>query len=143
MRACKKNAKQKRRTASLLSEIRGDPALQLLLPKSVVAGAVLEHASNAMAKFLSQGPTVFKIGITHQPHHRWHNTVYGYKHDLDRYQKMVLLFITADPIAAAFLEAALIDRFTATPGCRNKAKGGENLHGMCSPYFTYVVLRCL
>ena len=40
---------------------------------------------------------------------------------------MVLLFITADPIAAAFLEAALIDRFTATPGCRNKAKGGENM----------------
>ena len=127
----------------LVQDIHNDSSLQLLLPKSLLAGAVLDHAMSAMTKLLELGPTVFKIGITHQPIVRWHNPVYGYKRDLDQYQQMVLLFITADPIAAAFLEASLIDRFIATPGCRNKAKGGENLLNMCSPYFTYVVFRRL
>ena len=99
-----------------------------------MAGAVLDHAKAVIARQLEPGPAVFKIWITINPIHRWHNKVYGYGHSPDKYIKMVLLLMSASGEAAAFLEAALIDKFRETAVCRNVAAGGEGLRPTEGPF---------
>jgi len=111
------------------------------LPQSTIFGAILAHAEEHVHRIVKQGPTIFKIGITTDPAHRWGNRRYGYLHDLDHYQQMMILS-EIESAGAAMLEASLIKTFKHTPGCRNTAPGGENVRQGCM-VFTYIVFRHL
>lgn len=115
--------------------------VEFRLPQSSNAGAVLAHAVQLVRQTVERGPTIFKIGITADPVHRWGNPKYGYQHDRDSYQQMVV-FSEADSAGAAMLEASLISMFKNTSGCRNTAPGGESARQGCAIY-TYVVFRNL
>lgn len=122
-------------TGRLLEALATDVCMELDVPRrSAMAGAVLEHAAAVIARQLQPGPAVFKIGITMNPIHRWHNKEYGYGHSADKYIKMVVLLISDRGEAAAFLEAALIKQFRDTAGCRNIASGGEGLRPAEGPF---------
>ena len=72
--------------------------------RHAMAGAVLDHARAVIARQLEPGPAVFKIGITINPIHRWHNKVYGYGHSPDKYINMVILLMSASGEAASVLK---------------------------------------
>ena len=125
----------------MLHEIAGDAVMELDLPSpKALAGAVLEHASAAVACRIQPGEP-FKIGITTNPIHRWHNVRYGYRQSAERFDRMILLLATDSGPAAAFLEAALISRFKKFGGCRNVASGGESLKPTIEVFFTYLVIK--
>lgn len=117
------------------------PKVVFRLPQSSNAGAILSHATQLVHNIIRQGPTIFKIGITADPAHRWGNDRYGYQHDRDEYQQM-LVFSEADSAGAAMLEASLIKTFKQISGCRNTAPGGESVRHGCTTY-TYIVFRHL
>lgn len=122
-------------------EVQAAVQVKFNLPKSRNAGNVLDHATQLVQDIVGQGPTIFKIGITADPAHRWGNANYGYQHDRDAYQQM-LVFSEADSAGAAMLEASLINMFKNTSGCRNTAPGGEGVRHGCTT-FTYIVFRHL
>ena len=111
-----------------------------LPPLRAVAGTVLNHAIAAVLRRLQHGPAAFKIGITTCPIRRWHNERYGYRLSPDKFERMVLLLATDRGDGAAYLEAALIQRFQQTVGCRNVAPGGEGLNPTPGLMFTYLVI---
>lgn len=121
------------------------PEVVFKLSPAKLAGAVLEHAVDVIQQLLSVGPTVFKIGLTKDPVHRWKGKVWSYKFDADRYQQMIVVMEVQTSDAAGFAEAALINVFRGTCGCRNDASGGEGLPAkpLVVPYFIYVVYRHL
>ncbi len=90
--------------------------------------------------------SAFKIGITHDPAHRWQNEVYGYGRVVDggfRSKRMVVVFISMNADVVAMFEAGLIYVGLRAFGqrCRNKALGGESKgRGHTGgPHFAYVV----
>lgn len=54
----------------------------------------------------------FKFGITHDPAFRFHNDMWGYRHSFDQFDKMIVLLAAENPVATAYLEAALISQFS-------------------------------
>ena len=94
-------------------------------------------AEAMVSECLGRLPTVFKIGITSDPLHRWANPSYGYCRE--GYQSMTLLAATTPEWAAA-LECHLIDSALSAHGhgCRNVALGGESCPRE-PPVFVYVV----
>jgi len=79
------------------------------------AGRVLSHATNFFEKLHQRyRPMTFKFGITHDPVMRWDNLKFGYRHALEQFEHMVVIFAAGNPHSAAFLEAALIDKFCST-----------------------------
>jgi hypothetical protein len=105
-------------------------------------GKVFENA----LRVLESCATAFKIGITHDPAHRWQNEVYGYGRVVDggfRYKRMVVVFISMNADVVAMFEAGLIHVGLRAFGqrCRNKALGGESKgRGHTGgPHFAYVV----
>ena len=106
-------------TGRLLEELAAGAFLEMDVPRrNAMARAVLDNAKAMTARQLQPGLAVFKIGITINPTHRWHNKVYGYGHSPDKYINMVILLMSASGEAAAFWEAALIEQFRETAGCR-------------------------
>ena len=104
------------RAEDVFNKICLDDSLSCQLPPSGSnAGRVLQHAIAAFEKsYLQNQPMIFKFGITHDPHFRWHNDIYGYKHGSEKFSHMVVLFAADNPEGPAFLEAALIDHFKGT-----------------------------
>lgn len=103
-------------------------------------GKVLQHCCERIDSLLTC-PTVFKIGITEDPMHRWSNRKYGYCLDRD-FATMIVLAETQTIEGAAFLEAALIDKYGKRSGCRNIASGGEGVSvSRTGPCYVYVVFR--
>ncbi|CAK9106713.1 unnamed protein product [Durusdinium trenchii] len=84
---------------------------------------------------------VFKIGFTHCPHSRLRNPVFGYLGELQKWERMVIVFASSEAVGPAFLEAALIQKYKGTPGCRNERDGGETVKESEGPYFTYFVYQ--
>ena len=120
--------------------------VQLRLSPSSLASAVLEHCSAIVHGVLARGPTIFKIGVTRDPEHRWSNPRYGYRLDTDRYEQIICMCAVQSAEAAGFVEAALLREFIDLSGCRNIAKGGDGLpyrQGSSVTYFVYVVHRKL
>lgn len=101
------------RCAEVLHLIETDPGISLQLPLvGATAGRVLQHAANVFAKLQEKhAPMTFKFGITHNPHWRWHNELYGYRHSSDRFEHMTVVFADGNPHGPAFLEASLIREF--------------------------------
>ena len=87
------------------------------IPKECcLTGAILRHAFACIERALSKhGPMVFKFGFTHDPHFRFRNAKFGYSHDPhQKWQAMVLVYVSSHATGPAFLEAALIERFKGT-----------------------------
>ena len=71
---------------------------------------------------------MYKIGITENPIERWMKKSYGYKCDpYDDWEQMVILYVGADSMHCALVEAHLIHRFCGRSGCRNVNPGGNLL----------------
>ena len=87
------------------------------LPCNVkTSGGVLNHASKTMlvlqAKF---SPMIFKFGVTHDAARRWDDSVYGYRLEKDRWERMLILYLSPEQAGPAMLEAALIDKYRGCP----------------------------
>jgi len=94
-----------------------DPKLEFQLPsKGSLPGLILKHGVSTVEKKLHrEGPLVWKVGITHDPAFRFWNPVFGYAIDRhQKWQKMVILYISHEHCGPAFLEAALIHKFKGT-----------------------------
>lgn len=133
------------RAVQCFAAINADPTIDCRLPKNgALTGAILTHACATVDSILrEQGPAVYKIGYTHCPSFRMRNRLYGYVHDRhQKWQQMVVVYCSDEPVGPAFLEAALINKHKGSPGCRNERDGGESVqvqHG--GPYFTYIIFQ--
>ena len=56
-------------------------------------------------------PMIFKFGITHDAHFRWHAQGFGYKDSVEKFEHMKVIYLSNNPHGPAFLEAALIAHF--------------------------------
>ena len=82
----------------------------MLPPKGALAGRVLQHAKATMATLFSKHePMIFKIGYSHNVYWRWSNSLYGYKLENAKWEKMVVLHQSEESAGCAMLEACLID----------------------------------
>ena len=99
-----------------VEEPAADPAIAFKLPGAgAVAGAVLKHCQTQLETLISaQQPLIFKVGVTHCEAWRWHNRMYGYKHSLERWSNMLVLWVSNEPAGPCILEAALIHQFKST-----------------------------
>ena len=100
----------------LLGELENHDRISLWLPlKVTTAGVVLNHAVQVVESlFESWSPMIFKFGFSSNPKVRWENRKYGYVHDRDKWERMVVLYLSSEPWSPAMLEAALIDRYDGT-----------------------------
>ncbi|CAE7258683.1 unnamed protein product [Symbiodinium necroappetens] len=132
----------------LLQGLGSDARVQLQLPRPLLnAGKALLFVRNKVASILSLGPTVYKIGLTGDPMFRFYkvpsqtSASAGYRHDLEQYEEMHVLFAGATWDEAALMEAVLIAEFQGRPGNRNINPGGEGRQVYDPPYFTYIVFK--
>ena len=51
---------------------------------------------------------IFKLGYTLSPAWRWGNDVYGYQNSKDKWEHMIIYYISSEPYGPAMLESALI-----------------------------------
>lgn len=82
------------------------PALDAL------SGRVIRHCSTVLEKlFETEAPLTWKIGVTHCPHWRWTNQLYGYKHGREKFKHMLIMYMAPEPFSVGMLEAAMIDKY--------------------------------
>ncbi|CAE7277929.1 unnamed protein product [Symbiodinium sp. CCMP2592] len=113
-----------------------------LAARATTAGGILSHAIHIVNQLLHRhAPMIFKIGFTHNACWRWENTIYGYRWQREKWEKMCLLHIAEEPFSLAMLEAALINKFQSTPGCRNTRSGGDNVRYFCIMSFLLCKLK--
>lgn len=101
------------RTLDCFRAIEGDNMLDYNIPpkKGMLAGGILKHCYAALDAILTaQYPCIYKVGYTHNPSWRFHNSVYGYRHDAAKWSNMVVLYAASETISPSFVEAALIQR---------------------------------
>jgi len=94
-----------------------DPQLGCKLPMvGSSTGAVVRHALETFEKVLNRHkPMVFKFGFTHDPQNRFTNSKFGYASDPhQKWEVMVVMFASHEPVGPAFLEALLIEKFKCT-----------------------------
>lgn len=127
-------------TCSYSNEI----TFSLCKQQSLTASRILKHCEWVICSLFKKGPAVYKIGITENPIERWMKKSYGYKCDpYDDWEQMVILYVGADSMHCALVEAHLIHRFCGRSGCRNVNPGGESAKPGPGPFFTYVVWKSL
>lgn len=85
------------------------------------------------------GVAIFKVGITCDPSHRWHNPAYGYMQERVWHAMDVVFVGTVEQCRQ--LETSVISTVGRIPGCQNVAPGGEGLAAASSERcFTYLVV---
>ena len=101
------------RTTAMMDEIEEHERISLWLPtRATSAGLVLQRCLQVIdAIHETHSPLIYKVGFSHDVIHRWSNHRYGYMWEKDKWQNMVVLFISKEPWSIAMLEAALIDRY--------------------------------
>ena len=99
---------------NMIAEAASTGCISFDLPKrNSVAGAVLHHCTNVMETLLkTHSPMIFKVGFTHNCCWRWSNKLYGYNRSVDKWSRMVVMYISEEPFSPAMLEAALIDKYS-------------------------------
>ena len=68
---------------------------------------------------------VFKVGIAHDPAHRWSNDEFGYVRE--RMWMFMDIMVASSPGVCRELEIALIARLQSVAGCYNIKPGGEGI----------------
>ena len=102
------------RTEQALEVIDRDPRLSLSLPrKKALPGTVMKHVFEVTDSILEKHyPLIYKFGYCHCAHARFYNRKFGYFNDrFDKWEHLKVLFISAEPVAPGFVEAALIQRY--------------------------------
>ena len=85
--------------------------LKLARP-GALAGQVIRHSTQVLENMLeTHGPMVYKIGFSYDPHNRFFNKSFGYIHERQQWERMVIVYVSDETLGPAFLEAALIQRF--------------------------------
>ena len=112
------------RASEVFGLIDADSSLSITLPPAgASAGTVLEHAATVYNRLQAKhSPMTFKFGITHNPHWRWYNQTYGYRHCFDKFEEMVIIYASENPHGPAFLEASLIREFGSTMAEKDRQK---------------------
>ena len=105
-----------RRCLELQEKSKALGCIAFRLPKSnVLPGKVVKHSVEVIESlFHSHQPLIFKIGITHDPVWRWCNSLYGYRHERDRWSDMVIYYCSGEPFGPSMLEGALIEKYSST-----------------------------
>lgn len=151
------------RAEDCFARIASDPLLECNLPRrGCLAGSIMTHAIRATEKVLAeQGPVVFKFGFTHCPSTRLRNKRFGYIKERQKWERMMILYASAEAIGPSFLEAALVSKYKGSlsaifafpfsscsesllgmDGCRNERSGGETvIEDYGGPYFTYLIYQ--
>lgn len=110
------------RTRECFDLIEGDPMLAYDLPKKPrpLPGHVLKHCYGVVDKILqAQAPCVYKVGYTHCAYFRFHNRKFGYAHEKQRWQQMIVIYAASEPISPGFVEAAIIQRHKGSSNAKN------------------------
>eukprot|EP00439_Symbiodinium_sp_Y106_P072911 s934_g13.t1 len=83
------------------------------LPTKVqTSGGVLNHAVKTMLLLQARfAPMIFKFGFTHDAARRWDHSSYGYRFGKDRWQEMIILYLSPEKSGPSMLEAALIEKY--------------------------------
>ena len=80
--------------------------------KNSFAGNILKHCFQVVSKTISKfKPLIFKLGFSHDGYMRMYNRKFGYFHEKSSWEYMVILYTAGECISAAFVEAALIQKF--------------------------------
>ena len=101
------------RTRACFEQIEQDPFLAYRLPKkpSMLPGQILKHCYEVVDNVLdSQSPCIYKVGLTHDPRFRYHSQKFGYRHELDKWEKMIVLHASIECVSCGYIEAAIIHR---------------------------------
>lgn len=111
------------RTVEVFEKIMKEPHMSISLPRpGATAGRVLEHTAKVFEGLSKKfSPMTFKFGITHDPVFRWYHVPYGYKHTIEKFDRMVVVYAASNPFGPAFLEASLIQRYGSCPAVHSKA----------------------
>lgn len=101
------------RTQTLVDQISQDSHLSYNLPRvGSTAGQIIQHGQRVIESVIERKqPATFKIGYSHDPVWRFHNSLYGYAHGRDRFEHLCVVYMSHEYISCAFLEAALIQLF--------------------------------
>ena len=101
------------RTQTLVGQISQDARLSYNLPRvGSTAGQIIQHSQHVIESVIERKqPATFKIGYSHDPVWRFHNSLYGYAHGRDRFEHLCVVYMSHEYISCAFLEAALIQLF--------------------------------
>ena len=118
-----------RRTSDVFRSIESEKNMSFKLPKAkATAGRVLAHASMTFeGLYQKHFPMIWKIGITHCAVFRWYHKPYGYFHSFEKYQHMHVMYASPSPVGAAFLEAALIDKYRSFPAMQSMGSQGHTV----------------
>ena len=124
------------RTLEVFGKIESEPHMSFTLPKAgVTAGHVLDHACKAFESIHGKlAPMTWKFGISHDPHFRWFHSPYGYQYGHEKFESMLILHAAANPFAPAYLEAALIQRYSsclAMPGVTHETEAHGSKKFLC------------
>lgn len=105
------------RTADVFQQIAQEKHMTYKLPKpGLTAGRILRHAEHIFEGLMDKHqPMSFKFGLTHCPRFRWYHKPYGYKHGVEKFESMVIVFASPIVTGPAFLEAALISKYGSPP----------------------------
>ncbi|CAE7723928.1 nipblb [Symbiodinium sp. CCMP2456] len=132
------------RTVDVFHKLLSTDRMSLKLPRpGALAGQVIKHGIRVLEDTLaSYGPMVYKIGYSYDPHNRFFNRSFGYVHERQKWEKMIVVYVSHETLGPAFLEAALIQRFKGQQGCRNERDGGDTVCAhLDGPFFTYFVYQ--
>ena len=102
-----------RRTPEVFQKIMSTDRMLLKLARpGALAGQVIRHSTQVLENMLeTHGPMVYKIGFSYDPHNRFFNKSFGYIHERQQWERMVIVYVSDETLGPAFLEAALIQRF--------------------------------
>ena len=100
-----------------MRNIEEDHRLNLKLPKpNALPGQVLKHIFSVLESHLRRHtPSIYKIGLTHCPLWRFHNHLYGYVREKQKWEGMTIVFVSHESTGPAFAEAAAIQKHLGIP----------------------------
>ena len=101
------------RTWECFQQIEDDDHLGFCLPpKNSLPGAVLRHVYKYVDNLVGkEWPLIYKLGFTHSPHARFWNNKYGYVTERYKWERLVVIYCGIDTTSAAYVEAALIQKY--------------------------------
>ena len=101
------------RTREVFERLEVDSRMTYMLPPkpNMTAGSIIKHCYEVVESLLDKyKPCIYKIGITHCPHFRFDNDIYGYAHERDKWTALVVIYASHESISPAFVEGALIQK---------------------------------
>lgn len=102
------------RTREVFERLEVDSRMTYMLPPkpNMTAGSIIKHCYEVVENLLDKyKPCIYKIGITHCPHFRFDNAMFGYAHERDKWTALVVIYASHESISPAFVEGALIQKY--------------------------------